>query len=158
MKNFYVWFVSFTSALGGFLFGFEIGIINTILSMPPFLLYFGLAEKDSEGNIVNTGRKEDIEGWIVSIFTIGCIVGSMMVSYLADKIGRRRSIISGAFIFGIGGIIQAISWNIPVIYIGRFVSGLSVGILSSVVPLYISEVAPQEIRGSVITVVSLHFR
>lgn len=74
---------------------------------------------------------------------------------LPDKIGRKRSIILGSALFAIGGAIQAAAYTIGFIYGGRVVSGLAIGILSSVVPLYISEVAPTEVRGRLISVQQL---
>ena len=84
--NYFLWFVAFASALGGFLFGYEIGIINTILSMDEFQIFFGTGKFNQNGQVVATEQRKDTDGNIVAIFTIGCVFGSAAVSYLAGKL------------------------------------------------------------------------
>lgn len=83
------------------------------------------------------------------------MVGALVNGPIADRLSRRWSILIANIIFLIGSIIQAAAVNIPMIFIGRFIAGLAVGQLSMVVPLYISELAPPNLRGSLVALQQL---
>jgi SP family sugar:H+ symporter-like MFS transporter len=136
------------AAISGFCFGYEVGIIDTILAMSTFQMW----SHTSPG--VDSDAPETT-GWIVSTFLFGCIAGSIAVSWLADRIGRKRSIIVGAFLFCLGGAGQSAAPSLAVLYSMRILSGCSIGILSMVAPLYISETSPADVRGSLIAVQQL---
>jgi MFS family permease len=123
--------------------------------MDDFGLTFGIKEYDEYGNLVETSAAASVKGWITFIFLIGCALGCVVVAFLTDKFGRKWSILLGGSFFTIGGVIQAIVGNEIAWYGGRCVSGVGIGILSSVVPMYISETAPTQIRGRLITVQQL---
>jgi MFS family permease len=80
----------------------------------------------------------------------GSFVGALASGFLSDIFGRKRSIQVGALIWCIGSIIVCASQDIPMLVVGRFVNGLSVGICSAQVPVYISELAPPSKRGRVV--------
>ncbi|CAG8522643.1 5797_t:CDS:10 [Dentiscutata heterogama] len=92
-----------------------------------------------------------VEGTIVSSFLAGCFIGALASGYFADRFGRRFSILGGSLIFAIGSVLQATSGTFAQLYIGRIVSGISIGILSMMVPLYQSEISPKEIRGRLVS-------
>ncbi|RKP26218.1 general substrate transporter, partial [Syncephalis pseudoplumigaleata] len=125
--------------LGGFLFGFDIGVIGGCIAM------------DSFNDVFPIKGDELLTGFVVSSLTIGCFVGALLTSYLADRLGRKISCISGAAIFTLGALLQTVARQIEVLIAGRAIAGLSIGILSTVVPLYLSEVAPKEQRGRLVT-------
>ncbi len=83
------------------------------------------------------------------------MVGALVNGPIADRLSRRWSILLANIVFLIGSIIQAAAVNIPMIFIGRFIAGLSIGQLSMVVPLYISELAPPNLRGSLVALQQL---
>ncbi|PRP73694.1 hypothetical protein PROFUN_16702, partial [Planoprotostelium fungivorum] len=86
--NLYTWLVSFTSGLGGFLFGYEIGIINQVFTMLPFKLFFGLITYDADSNTYHSSPdRADIEGWITFTFLIGAALGALIVSYPMNLFG-----------------------------------------------------------------------
>ncbi|RIA91781.1 sugar transporter [Glomus cerebriforme] len=91
------------------------------------------------------------EGSIVSSLLAGCFVGALISGYFADKIGRKFSILAASIVFIVGGVLQASTTTFIQLYFGRIVSGLSIGILSMIVPLYQSEISPKEIRGRLIS-------
>jgi len=148
----YSWLIAFASGVGGFLFGYEIGIINQIFTMPNFTTTFGLDYYNSQGQLSSTDDADDIQGWITFIFLIGCAVGAAIVSYPCDMIGRKRTIHEGSLFFIVGSILQTSAHNIGTLYAGRFIGGLGIGQMSAVVPLYISETAETEIRGRLISI------
>jgi sugar porter (SP) family MFS transporter len=131
------------SGLGSFLFGLDIGYIGPIIECGDF--------RTSVVHIA-AGAKIDpgYEGLIVSLFSLGAIVMAFPVisSYFVDVWGRKLSIVLGGWIFIVGSIVQATAGSTAQMLIGRFISGLSVGLLSCVVVLYQSEMAPANLRGA----------
>lgn len=121
-------------AIGGFLFGYDSGIISSTIAQPYFVEYMGTPSESEKGGIVSS-------------FTGGAILGALSVSYLADKLGRRKSVFVGAVISCLGCALQGGAVNIPMIIAGRFIAGISVGLLSAIVPMYCSEIATSEDRG-----------
>lgn len=149
----YGYLVAFSSAIGGFLFGYDIGVVSQVLSMDSFGVYFGTIQILQNGTLVkNEVLQASLEGWVTFMFLIGAVVGALVVSVMADYLGRRWSIIFGGGIFTIGGFLQSLAHTELVFYGGRVVSGFGIGILSAVVPMYISETSPTEIRGRMITI------
>ena len=92
-----------------------------------------------------------IQSLLVSLMSIGTLIGALAGAYTADWFGRRRNLTVGVAIFVIGNIIQVTAMTTWVhMTVGRIVAGLGVGILSIGVPMYQSEVCPREIRGAVV--------
>ena len=92
---------------------------------------------------------------MVAVLTLGAMVGALFNGPVADRLSRRWSILLANGFFLVGSIIQAAAVNIPMIFVGRFIAGISIGQLSMVVPLYISELAPPNLRGSLVTLQQL---
>lgn len=128
------------SGLGGFLFGFDLGVVGGLLIAPSFQSHFGIDPNDKI-------READINGNVVAILQIGCLFGSLAGTLTADKAGRRWSIIFSAVVFSVGGILQVVAANLGMLYAGRLIAGLGVGALSMLVPVYVAEIAHQSQRG-----------
>ncbi|KAI9138395.1 general substrate transporter [Paraphysoderma sedebokerense] len=138
-SNRYSIFVSIAASVGGVLFGYEIAVINQVFLLKSFKSYF---------NLENSARRyDDATGNVVMSFLIGCMLGAMMLAFIADLLGRKRSIWLGSILFSLAGISQAFSINLWMLLAGRLIAGFGVGILSMTVPLYISEISPTAIRG-----------
>ncbi|EAZ63223.2 sugar transporter protein [Scheffersomyces stipitis CBS 6054] len=132
-------------AFGGFVFGFDTGTISGFLNMSDFLSRFG--QDGSEGKYLSDIRV----GLIVSIFNIGCAIGGIFLSKIGDVYGRRIGIISAMVVYVVGIIIQISSqdkWY--QLTIGRGVTGLAVGTVSVLSPMFISESAPKHLRGTLV--------
>jgi len=137
------------SALGSMLFGLDIGYIGPIIESVSF-------EHDvvhSDAGSIPSGT----EGLIVSLFSLGAMLTAFppVSSYFLDCWGRKASIMIGSVIFVIGSVVQALAWSTTQLLIGRFVAGMSIGLLSSVIVLYQSEVAPASMRGALSTLYQL---
>lgn len=92
-----------------------------------------------------------LQALLVSLMSLGCLIGALAGAYTADWWGRRRSLSFGVCIFIVGNIIQITSMRSWIhMMMGRFVAGLGVGNLSVGVPMFQSECAPREIRGAVV--------
>lgn len=127
-------FIYFFGAFGSALFGYDIGVMTGAL---PFI-------KESWGLI-----DPAIIGWITSSLLLGAIVGGVASGFLSDKIGRRKVIIIAALLFAFGSVLSGISpvGFIAWLLVSRFILGLGVGAASSLVPSYMSEMAPAKNRG-----------
>jgi MFS family permease len=86
---------------------------------------------------------------VVSLFTGGAFFGAMFAGPAGDRLGRRLTILIGALVFIIGGIVQTSAQNISALFVGRLFAGLGVGFLTMVIPLYQSELAHPSIRGRI---------
>jgi sugar porter (SP) family MFS transporter len=131
----FVLLVAAIAALGGLLFGYDTGVISGAILF--ITKDFGLGRTLTE--------------FTVSVVLAGCILGSIAAGYLADRIGRRTSLLVAGVIFGAGAIGSAFSPEIVSLLVSRFVIGVGIGITSVVAPLYISEVSPAEIRGALVS-------
>ncbi|KAF4463997.1 High-affinity fructose transporter ght6 [Fusarium albosuccineum] len=134
------------TSLGGFLFGYDTGQISGMLLFEDFTNRF--AQKQDDGTIA---WRPIIQSLLVSLMSIGCLIGALTGSYTADWYGRRKSLSIAVVVFLIGNTLQITATNSWVhMMIGRFVAGFGVGSLSIGVPMFQSECAPREIRGAVV--------
>jgi sugar porter (SP) family MFS transporter len=130
-KHSYILGISFISALGGYLFGFDFAVIAGAL---PFLR-------------TEFALDPWWEGFLTGTLALGCIVGSLWAGNLADRYGRRPGLICAALIFAISSIGMAYAPSLSVFLIMRFMAGIGVGMASMLSPLYIAEVSPAHVRG-----------
>ncbi|KAF2014250.1 general substrate transporter [Aaosphaeria arxii CBS 175.79] len=121
-------------AIGGFLFGYDSGIVGSVISLPTFKATFSTPDSNTVGGIVSS-------------FQGGAILGTMINMIGADWAGRRNTIFAGALISTLGCAIQAGAVSIAMLVIGRFIAGVAVGMLTSTVPLYASELSEAKYRG-----------
>jgi MFS family permease len=84
---------------------------------------------------------------MVAILEVGAFISSISVGRIGDVIGRRRTILYGSMIFLVGGALQTLANGMPMMYLGRTIAGLGVGALSTIVPVYQSEISPPHNRG-----------
>ncbi|CAI5756325.1 unnamed protein product [Candida verbasci] len=133
-------------AFGGFVFGFDTGTISGFINMTDFKRRFG--QRHSDGTYYFSNVRT---GLIVGIFNAACAVGAIFLSKIADTSGRRIAICAAMVVYVVGIIVQIASQHAWYqIMIGRIFSGLGVGILSVVCPLFISEVSPKHLRGTLV--------
>lgn len=88
-----------------------------------------------------------IIGAISALFCAGAAFGALIQGYTSDKYGRRPALVTGGIVSVVGTAIVAGSVNMPMLFVFRFITGLGVGQLLALVPLYITEVAPPHRRG-----------
>ena len=87
---------------------------------------------------------------VVSIALMGAALGALFSGSISDKIGRKKVIIIADILFTIGAAVMALAPTVQVLMIGRLIIGVGVGAASQIVPLYLSEVAPIQIRGKLV--------
>jgi len=145
VQNSRIFLLAVFASLGGFVYGYNQGMFGQVLNMSSFK---ATVKPESISNTTTRGL-------LTAILELGAWVGVLINGYNADKFGRKIATQIGVGVFIIGVIVQACAKNADYIYGGRFVTGLGVGILSMIVPLYNAELAPAEIRGSLVSLQQL---
>ncbi len=132
----FVYLATAVSALGGLLFGYDVGVISGAI------LFIKKTFSLSPG----------LEEIVVSSVLLGSLVGAAVGGVLADRLGRRKLLIGTALVFGAGAIGAAVAPGTGWLVVARVVAGAAIGVASFVAPLYISEIAPVEIRGKLVSI------
>lgn len=142
MKNHksYTIFISFIVALGGFLFGFDAGIISGVMSYagPEFDL-------------------NDIQsGWVVSSPSFAAMIAMLFSGRLSDKVGRKKLLLFVAFLYAISAGFSAVAVSYEMLYIARMIGGLAFGAALVLAPMYIAEISSAENRGKLVAIQQLN--
>ncbi|KAK1068572.1 hypothetical protein LTR33_011104, partial [Friedmanniomyces endolithicus] len=130
------------ACLGGLLYGYNQGVFSGVLAMNNFNAHMGVWTKDQTN-----------KGWLTSILELGAWVGTINSGFLAEIFSRKYAILMNTVVFIIGVVIQATavtSAGHSSILAGRFITGMGVGSLSMIVPMYNAECAPPEVRGALV--------
>ena len=131
----FVTVVSAVSALAGLLFGYDTGVISGARLF--FRDDFQLTTLQDEA--------------VVLAALLGCVIGAMIGGVLADVFGRRKVLIWVALLFIVGAIGTALAPGVISLFLGRVVVGIAIGIASFTAPLYISEISPANVRGTLVS-------
>ncbi|SLM39237.1 mfs monosaccharide [Lasallia pustulata] len=135
------------ASMGGFIFGYDTGQISGFLAMSDFLRRFS-----KDGKKFSNVRS----GLIVGLLSIGTLAGALIMAPVADRIGRRYSVTLWSLVFMVGVVIQIASTTVwQQIAVGRLIAGAGVGALSILVPLYVSESGPRQVRGALVSTYQL---
>lgn len=129
-------YICITSALGGFLWGFDAIVISGTIN--PVKEQFGLSST--------------LEGLFVSSGLIGAVMGSAAGGWLSDRLGRSRNLVLAAMLLLLSAATSGFVPNIGLLILARWIGGVGVGISAMVCPLYISEISPTHLRGRLVTV------
>lgn len=135
----YITTVALTVAIGGFLLGFDATVISGVV---PFIKqYFDL-----------TGTAGDLKlGWAVSCLGWGALAGNAFAGVLSDRFGRKKVLIVTALLFVVSAILSALSTNFSTFVISRIMAGVAVGGAILIAPVYIAEISPAKLRGSLVS-------
>ncbi|KAJ6508428.1 general substrate transporter [Mycena sanguinolenta] len=134
-------------ALGSLFYGYDIGLIGGVLTLDSFQHYFGL-------DMMDPREKASVNGNIVAVLQLGCLFGALGVGSFSSRYGRKPCLLASGVIYVFGSAVQVLVGMgasrenaLSLLYAGRFLGGLGVGLVSALVPSYISECTPQAIRG-----------
>ena len=138
-RHFWLYLVTIVASLGGLLAGFDMGVIsgamlfiNTEWELSPFA-----------------------QGWVVSSAIVGAVIGAAGNGILSDLYGRKKIIIATALIFIAGSVFSAVAPNVGSLIAARMLVGVAVGMVNFIVPIYLSEISPQKIRGMLVSLYQL---
>lgn len=161
IKSPFVAAAALLASLGGFSFGYDQGIISIVNVMPQFHAVFPTATS-------GFGK-----GFMTGMLEFGAFLGCFFMPWLADKISRKKALAVVVVIFNVGAILQTAAVNYEMLVLGRTIGGIGVGTLALVssihsqlgmdssltekkgAPLYISEVSPPNLRGTLLVLESI---
>ncbi len=132
----------FTCVLGGLaglMFGLDIGVIS------------GAQQFIQHDFRISDTTLEHIVSWMM----LGAAVGAIGAGWLSSTLGRKKSLLWGSLIFVVASVICGIGSSVEVLLIGRLILGVSIGILSFTAPMYLAEIAPENIRGAMVSIYQL---
>jgi sugar porter (SP) family MFS transporter len=127
------------AALGGFLFGYDTGVISAAL------LYLKVDFHLSQG----------LQEIVVAVLLLGAIIGVVVGGPIVDALGRRRTLLAAAALFAAGALVSAFAPGESLLIVARFFLGVAIGVSSLVVPTYIAEIAPRRVRGRLVSLQQL---
>ena len=139
----YVFMTCLFASLGCMMYGYDQGVMGSILVMQNFQATFPTL----------TGAT--IQGWLVSALELGAWGGALFNGYLADRISRKYSMMVAVLIFTLGTGLQTGAQNPGYLFAGRIIGGIGIGMFSMVIPLYQAEIAPPQLRGSLVSLQQL---
>ena len=119
------------------LFGFDISSMSAWIGSDQYLDYFNSPDSTAQGGITAS-------------MSAGSFVGALAAGGIADRLGRRKSLMIACLFWIVGAVLQCSAQNVAHLIVGRVVSGVAVGITSSQVLVYLAELAPSQIRGRIV--------
>lgn len=137
--NAYILFLSVVAAIGGILFGYDTAVISGTTGVVS--AQFGLSTLQ--------------QGWYVGCALIGSILGVAVAGLLSDNLGRKKTMLIAAVLFSVSAIGCALSADFSQLVAYRIIGGFGIGVVSIVSPVYISEVAMAERRGTLVSLYQL---
>ncbi len=138
-RHIWLYIIAGVASLGGLLSGFDTGVISGALLF-----------------INDTWPLSAFEqGWVVSSALVGAVIGAAANGALADIYGRKKVIIATAVVFAVGSILCGFATSVAWLIAGRMILGLAIGMVNFVIPLYLSELSPQKVRGMLVSLYQL---
>ncbi|KAL6812861.1 general substrate transporter [Trichoderma sp. SZMC 28013] len=128
--------ITISSGLGFILFGYDNGVIGGLLTAPDF---------ESTFNLDST-----LQGVVTSLFELGCFFGSLVTAVAGGRLGRRTLAHLGTLSITVGALLQASSFSVGQLMVGRIVAGIGLGLISSNIAIWQSETAPANVRGTLV--------
>ena len=128
--------VCLVATLGGFLFGYDTGVISGAIE--PLAAKFALSGS--------------MKGWVSGCVLIGCALGVLLVGPVSDRFGRKQALFLAALFFLISAIGTAVAPSIACFVVFRFLGGFGIGVASIATPMYIAEITPAHLRGRLVAV------
>jgi SP family galactose:H+ symporter-like MFS transporter len=132
-------FTCLLGGLAGLMFGLDIGVIS------------GAQQFIQHDFRISDTTLEHIVSWMM----LGAAAGAIGAGWLSSTLGRKKSLLWGSLIFVVASVICGIGSSVQVLLIGRLILGVSIGILSFTAPLYLAEIAPENIRGAMVSIYQL---
>ncbi|MBL9136412.1 MAG: sugar porter family MFS transporter [Verrucomicrobiales bacterium] len=135
----YLLLISLVAAFGGFLFGYDTAVVSGAIGF--LKAHFQLSA--------------DLTGWAASSVLIGCMMGAMMGGPIGDRFGRKASLMLCAGLFFVSSLASAVPTTLSQFAWARFMGGLAIGAASILSPIYIAEIAPERMRGRLVSLYQL---
>ncbi|BGP19057.1 hypothetical protein JCM10213v2_007140 [Rhodosporidiobolus nylandii] len=134
--NALVWLTGTTAGAGFLFFGYDQGLLGSLITLDRFLETFPKC------------RDPDVSGITVAIYEVGCAIGAFLSICYGDRMGRKQTIMLGMTLICVGAVIMTSSYSLAQLIVGRIITGLGNGFNTATVPTLLSELAPPQIRGA----------
>ncbi|KAF8090672.1 hypothetical protein N665_0469s0009 [Sinapis alba] len=148
----FVLFTCVVAAMGGLIFGYDIGISGGVTSMPSFLRRFFPSVYRKQQEDATTNQYCQYDSPTLTLFTsslyLAALISSLVASTVTRKFGRRLSMLFGGILFCAGALINGFAKHVWMLIVGRILLGFGIGFANQAVPLYLSEMAPYKYRGA----------
>lgn len=148
----YVLVTCIVAAMGGLIFGYDIGISGGVTSMDPFLRKFFPKVYRSKHDETSTNQYCQYNSETLTMFTsslyLAALISSLVASTVTRKLGRKPSMLFGGVLFFIGALLNGFAQAVWMLIVGRILLGFGIGFANQSVPLYLSETAPYKFRGA----------
>ena len=131
--------ISFISALGGLLFGFDTAVISGTIKMVTGEFALGV----------------DLQGWFVSSAIVGCVLGVSFAGIISDVLGRKKVLLASAVFFTVSALGCALASSMTSLIMFRLIGGAGIGLASIISPMYIAELSPAKMRGRLVALYQL---
>ncbi|XP_057443295.1 sugar transport protein 10-like [Lotus japonicus] len=143
----------FVAAMGGLLFGYDLGITGGVTSMEPFLIkFFSSVHRQMKDGSHHENQYCKFDNELLTLFTSSLYLAALVASFFASTttrmLGRKPSMFLGGLFFLVGALLNGFAQNIKMLIAGRLLLGFGVGYSNQSVPVYLSEMAPAQIRGA----------
>lgn len=135
VKSGFLWRVSCIAGLGGILYGYDMGIIAAALLFVRSSFHLSTQTEET----------------VVSIVLVGAMLGAILGGAIADRIGRRATLLWGSAAFILGSLLAFLSPDVTILILARTLLGIAIGFTSVTAPVYVSELAPPQSRGTLIS-------
>ncbi|CAN8311988.1 unnamed protein product [Cochlearia groenlandica] len=148
----FVLFTCVVAAMGGLIFGYDIGISGGVTSMPAFLRRFFPKVYRQQKADATTNQYCRYDSPTLTLFTsslyLAALISSLVASTVTRKFGRKMSMLFGGLLFCAGALINGFAQHVWMLIVGRILLGFGIGFANQSVPLYLSEMAPYKYRGA----------
>ncbi|KAK9242578.1 general substrate transporter [Lipomyces tetrasporus] len=144
--------VATVAGLGFLLFGYDQGVMGSLLTLPTFTSTFPAMDVGTNVPADQREHNSTIQGVAVSLYEVGCMLGAITTMVTGDIFGRRKTIFFGAIVMIIGTAIQCSSFSLAQFIVGRIVTGTGNGFITATVPMWQSECAKPEARGQLVLI------
>ncbi|PWN31539.1 putative sugar transporter [Meira miltonrushii] len=141
------------ASAGFLLLGYDQGVMSGLLTLPSFTETF--PQIDTTRNKAGTSSESTLQGLTIGLYEIGCLIGALSCLWLGDLWGRRAVIWVGTIWMVIGAIIQASSFGLPQLIVGRIIGGIGNGMHTATIPMWQSECSPPHKRGKLVMIEGL---
>lgn len=104
-------------------YSYDQGVFGGVIVTPDFLIRMGIL------------NNPELQSTVTAVYDIGCFFGAIMTIWIGDRLGRKKTILTGTTIMSIGAVIQIASYGLPQMFVGRVVAGIGNGINTSTAPV-----------------------
>ncbi|KAF4915969.1 putative quinate permease [Colletotrichum viniferum] len=146
VRNWTIHYIALVASMAALSMGYDTAVIGGTMSLDSFVRDYGIDN-------MTPSERDNSQANIASMFQVGAFFGALLTFPVAEKYGRKRAIMTAALVFCVGGaMMSGANGMLELVYAGRAIGGLGIGMATMTVPVYIAETSPPSIRGRLVGV------